>query len=240
MRERVLRLCKRLDKFTLDEISTIAEDVDEAVLEEDVDEAVLELLLLTLVQEGKLTLRNDLYFYNKQSFNKKYSILSYYPAKILDIVIRCFCLSIPAYKAKDVIGIADNSTVKLYTIFRELIYERQTNKLKSLYDKSPQQGRNRIFYDEEFSFYVYDNQVFVSENLFQSPEEKAFIKPEIQEFKKVYSYLTRFTSHNSNKVDLLQKLAEGIWRRNKGFEELYADMKNLLKIQVAYKAVILQ
>ena len=203
MRERVLRLCKRLDKFTFDEISTIAEDVDEAVLE---------LLLLTLVQEGKLTLRNDLYFYNKQSFNKKYSILSYYPAKILDIVIRCFCLSIPAYKATQIIGIADNSTVKLYTIFRELIYERQTNKLKLLYNKSPQQGRNRIFYDEEFSFYVYDNQVFVGENLFQSPEEKIFTKPEIQEFKKVYSYLTRFTSHNSNKVDLLQKLAEGIWR----------------------------
>ena len=64
MKDRILRLCRRLDKFTLDEISTIAEDVDEAVLE---------LLLLTLVKEGKLTLRNDLYFYNKQSFNKKYS-----------------------------------------------------------------------------------------------------------------------------------------------------------------------
>ena len=166
---------------------------------------------------------------NKQSFNKKYSILSYYPAKILDIVIRCFCLSIPAYKAKDVIGIAESSTMQLYYIFRELIYERQTNKLKSLYDKSPQQGRNRIFYDEEFSFYVYDNQVFVSEKLFQSREEKIFTKSEIQEFKKVYSYLTRFTSHNSNKVDLPQKLAEGIWRRNNVFEELYADLKvNLL------------
>ena len=216
MRERVLRLCKRLDKFTLDEISTIAEDVDEAVLE---------LLLLTFVQEGKLTLRNDLYFYNKQSFNKKYSILSYYPAKILDIVIRCFCLSIPAYKVDKILDIGENQSSKIYNIFRELIYERQTNKLKSLYDKSPQQGRNRIFYDEEFSFYVYDNQVFVSENLFQSPEEKAFTKSEIQGFKKVYSYLTRFTSHNSNKVDLLQKLAEGIWRRNKEFEELYADLK---------------
>ncbi len=219
---RILRLCKRLDKFTLDEISTIAEDVDEAVLE---------LLLLTLVKEGKLTLRNDLYFYNKQSFNKKYSILSYYPAKILDIVIRCFCLSIPAYKTTQIVGIAESSMMQLYYIFRELIYERQTNKLKSLYDKSPQQGRNRIFYDEEFSFYVYDNQVFVSENLFQSPEEKAFTKPEIQEFKKVYSYLTRFTSHNSNKVDLPQKLAEGILRRNKEFNKLYLDLKvNLLNI----------
>lgn len=166
-----------MDKFTLDEISTIAEDIDESVLE---------LLLLTLVQEGKLTFRNGLYFYNKQSFNKKYSILSYYPAKILDIVIRCFCLSIPAYKAKDIIAITESSTMQLYYIFRQLIYERQTKKLSFLYGKNPQQGRNRIFYDEEFSFYVYDNQVFVSEKLFQSREEKIFTKPEIQEFKKVY------------------------------------------------------
>lgn len=52
---RVLRLYRRLDKFTLDEISTIAEDIDESVLE---------LLLLTLVQDGKLMLRNGLYLYN--------------------------------------------------------------------------------------------------------------------------------------------------------------------------------
>ena len=222
MKERVLRLCRRLDKFTLDEISTIAEDIDESVLE---------LLLLTLVQEGKLTFRNGLYFYNKQSFNKKYSILSYYPAKILDIVIRCFCLSIPAYKAKDIIAITESSTMQLYYIFRQLIYERQTKKLNFLYGKSPQQCRNRMFFDTEFHFYIYNNQVFVSEKLFQSREEKIFTKPEIQEFKKVYSYLTRFTSHNSNKVDLPQKLAEGIWRRNKEFKELYADLKvNLLSL----------
>ena len=222
MKERVLKLCRRLDKFTLDEISTIAEDIDESVLE---------LLLLTLVQEGKLTFRNGLYFYNKQSFNKKYSILSYYPAKILDIVIRCFCLSIPAYKAKDIIAITESSTMQLYYIFRQLIYERQTKKLNFLYGKSPQQCRNRMFFDTEFHFYIYNNQVFVSEKLFQSREEKIFTKPEIQEFKKVYSYLTRFTSHNSNKVDLPQKLAEGIWRRNKEFWELYADLKvNLLSL----------
>ncbi len=222
MKERVLKLCRRLDKFTLDEISTIAEDIDESVLE---------LLLLTLVQERKLTFRNGLYFYNKQSFNKKYSILSYYPAKILDIVIRCFCLSIPAYKVKDIIAITESSTMQLYYIFRQLIYERQTKKLNFLYGKSPQQCRNRMFFDTEFHFYIYNNQVFVSEKLFQSREEKIFTKPEIQEFKKVYSYLTRFTSHNSNKVDLPQKLAEGIWRRNKEFKELYADLKvNLLSL----------
>ena len=97
MRERVLRLCKRLDKFTLDEISTIAEDVDEAVLE---------LLLLTLVQEGKLTLRDGLYFYNKKQISKKPSILSFYPKQIIDTAIRCFCLSIPAYKAAKILDMA--------------------------------------------------------------------------------------------------------------------------------------
>lgn len=219
---RVLRLCRRLDKFTLDEISTIAEDINESVLE---------LLLLTLVQEGKLTLRNGLYLYNKKQISKKPSILSFYPKQIIDTAIRCFCLSIPAYKVAQIIGIANNSTVKLYNIFRELIYERQAKKLNFLYGKSPQQGRNRIFFNEELSFYVYNNQVFVSENPFQSPDEKAFTKSEVQEFKKVYSYLTRFTSHNSNKVDLPQKLAEGIWRRNKEFKELYADLKvNLLSL----------
>lgn len=53
MKERVLKLCRRLDKFTLDEISTIAEDIDESVLE---------LLLLTLVQEGKLIFKDNISF----------------------------------------------------------------------------------------------------------------------------------------------------------------------------------
>ncbi len=219
MKDRILRLCRRLDKFTHEEISTITEDINESVLE---------LLLLTLVQEGKLSLKNGMYFYNKQ-ISKKPSILSFYPKQIIDTAIRCFCLLIPAYKTSQIIGIAENSSMQLYNIFRELIYERQTKKLNFLYGKFPQQCRNRMFFDTEFHFYIYYNQVFLSENPFQSPDEKAFTKSEEQEFKKVYSYLTRFTSHNSNKVDLPQKLAEGIWRRNKEFKELYVDLKvNLL------------
>lgn len=220
--KRVLRLCRRLDKFTLDEISTITEDINESVLE---------LLLLTLVQEGKLTLRNGLYFYNKKQISKKPSIMSFYPKQIIDTAIRCFCLSIQSYKVAKILDIGENQASKIYNIFRELIYERQTKKLNFLYEKSPQQCRNRMFFESEFHFYIYDNQVFVSENQLQSPDEKAFTKSEEREFKKVYSYLTRFTSHNSNKVDLPQKLAEGIWWRNKSFEELYEDLKvNLLSL----------
>ena len=32
MKDRILKLCKRLDKFTFDEILSIADDIDESVL----------------------------------------------------------------------------------------------------------------------------------------------------------------------------------------------------------------
>ena len=131
-----------------------------------------------------------MYYYNKQ-ISKKPSILSFYPKQIIDTAIRCFSLSIPAYKVAKILDIGEAQSSKIYNIFRELIYECQTQKLHFLYGKFPQQGRNRVFFNEELSFYVYNNQVFVSENPFQTPDEKAFTKFEEQEFKKVYSYLTK-------------------------------------------------
>ena len=63
MRERVLKLCKRLDKFTFEDILTIAEDINEATLE---------LMLLTLVNEKRLLLRDGVYYYNRKvSMNKQ-------------------------------------------------------------------------------------------------------------------------------------------------------------------------
>lgn len=123
---RILRLCRRLDKFTLDEISTIVEDLDKSVLE---------LLLLTLIQKEKFTLKNGSYFYNKKQISKKPSILSIYPKQIIDTAICCFCLSILAYKAIKILHIGKNQSSKIYNIFQELIYTRQTRKLKSLYEK---------------------------------------------------------------------------------------------------------
>lgn len=57
MKERILKLSKRLNKFMLDEISLIAEDIEESVLIPILEE---------LVQEQKLIKRGDLYLYNKK------------------------------------------------------------------------------------------------------------------------------------------------------------------------------
>ena len=62
MKERILRLCKRLDKFSFEDILTIVEDINEATLE---------LLLLALVNEKRLILKNDTYFYNKNKSNNQ-------------------------------------------------------------------------------------------------------------------------------------------------------------------------
>lgn len=45
MKERILRLCKRLDKFSFEEIATIADDINESVLE---------LALIYLIDEKRL------------------------------------------------------------------------------------------------------------------------------------------------------------------------------------------
>ena len=88
-----------------------------------------------MVQKEKLTLRKGFYFYNKKQISKKPSILSFYPKQIIDTAIRCFCLSILAYKAIKILHIGKNQSSKIYNIFQELIYTRQTRKLKSLYEK---------------------------------------------------------------------------------------------------------
>ena len=75
-------------------------------------------------------------------------------------------------------------------------------------------------------FYVYNNKVFVSEKLLRANIEKEFKKDEIREFKRMYCYLARVESHNSNQNYMHHRLAEFIWRRERSFEDIYSDLKN--------------
>ena len=59
---RILKLCKRLDKFTFDDILMIACNIDESVLK---------LQLIKFVQDKRLVQRGDLYFYKKRTPQKK-------------------------------------------------------------------------------------------------------------------------------------------------------------------------
>lgn len=219
MKERILRLCKRLSKFTLDEISTISELAPDRLLP----------IINELIFESKLLQENGVYFYTKkQSISAKYSIFKYYPKVTIDLVLKCFCESIGTTKVSHILSMGEDQVQKFYTIFRMLIYERQEKLLRNFYAQEPQNARRRKFFDQEVYLYIYNKQVFVSENLLQSYDDKPLNTNDKAEFSKIYCYLTRNLTHNQNAHNLNCKIAETLWCRNKNFNELYFDLKNKL------------
>ena len=219
MKERILRLCKRLSKFTIDEISTISELAPDKLFP----------IFNELISEGKLLQENGVYFYSKkQSISAKYSIFKYYPKVTIDLVLKCFCESISTTKTSHIISMGEDQVQKFYIIFRTLIYERQEKRLRNFYTQESQNARHRKFFDQEVYLYIYNKQVFVSENLLQSYDDKPLNTNDKVEFSKIYCYLTRNLTHNQNAYNLNCKIAETLWRRNKNFNELYFDLKNNL------------
>ena len=81
MKDRILQLCKRLNKFTLDEIATISEIPADNLLP----------VLNELICENKLSLENNIYSYQKkQKVSDRYSIFKYYPKATIDTILKCF------------------------------------------------------------------------------------------------------------------------------------------------------
>lgn len=219
MKDKILLLCKRLSKFTIDEISTISEFTPDKLLP----------IINELISENKLLQENGVYFYIKtQSISAKYSIFKYYPKMTIDLVLKCFCESISTTKVSHILSMGEDQVQKFYTIFRTLIYERQEKWLRDFYVQEPQNARRRKFFDQEVYLYIYNKQVFVSENLLQSPEDRPLNTNDKTEFSKIYCYLKRNLTHNQNAHNLNCKIAETFWRRNKNFNELYFDLKNNL------------
>ena len=79
MKERILKLCKRLDKFSFDEISLIADDVNKSVLE---------LILLTLESEKYLK-REDILFGVSQSSGETRIKVPSYQSPVRTLFLGC-------------------------------------------------------------------------------------------------------------------------------------------------------
>lgn len=217
MKDRILRLCRRLNKFTLDEVSTISK-INLNELLPTINE---------LISENKLLCKNDVYFYlKKQNISEKYPILKYYPKATIDMVLRCFCESINTTKTSHILSMGEDQVQKFYTIFRKLIYERQEKCLKTFYFQYPQNARHRRFFEKEVYLYFYNKQVFISKNLLKSKNDKPLTPDEKTAFTTIYCYLSRKLVHNQNKHNLEYKIAEILCRRNKNFNELYIDLKS--------------
>lgn len=69
MKERILRLCKRLDKFTFEDVLEITENIEEQDLKN---------IFVNLISENKLIQKNGIYFYNKQIAKTKQISIHYF------------------------------------------------------------------------------------------------------------------------------------------------------------------
>ena len=212
MEEQILKLCKRLNKFTLENLEILSE----------IPKAELLPILSKFVDENKLIKQENEYLFQKSKVSvQKYSIFKTYPAIINDIVLRCFCENINSIKASNIANIGENQIQSFYTIFRTLIYQRQKQNLDFYYLKSPQKARHRKFFNKEVYLYFYFNEIFVSETLLKSEDDKMFSSKEKAEFTTIYCYLSRNLTHNTNANNLSYKIAETLWRRKRGFKDLY-------------------
>ena len=219
MKKRILQLCRRLNKFTLDEIATISEISADYLLP----------ILNELICENKLSLENNVYSYKKkQKVSDKYSIFKYYPKATIDVILKCFCELIITTKVSHILSIGEPQVQKFYTIFRTLIYERQKKLLDNFYSLNPQNSRHRRFFDKGVYLYFYDNKIFISKNLLKSENDTTLNKKLKAEFTTIYCYIARKLTHNQNAHNLEEKIAEIIWRRGKDFKNLYVDLLNLI------------
>ena len=209
MKDRILQLCKRLNRFTLDEIATILE-ISVAKLLPTLNELILESKLL------------------EECTSDKYLIFKYYSKTTIDMIIKCFCESIITTKISHILSIGETQVQKFYTIFCILIYEKQKKLLDNFYSLNPQKTRHRKFFNKYVYLYFYDNQIFISKNLLKSKNDKPLTQKEKSDFTTIYCYLSRNLTHNQNIHNLEYKIAEVIWRRGKDFKSLYSDLFQLI------------
>lgn len=225
MKDKVLKLCRRLKCCTINDITQFI----------DVDKVVLETLITYLAQEELISSNNGIITVlenKKDVFHQKNLQLMYQynSSENIDTIIRCFCLNIPPQKACKLVNLSTSCISEYYGVFRKEIFEHQKEELLKHYLEKPQKGRFRKFFEKYAYFYVYENKVFVSKCLLSSKSEKNFTKDEVREFKRTYCYLKRIESHNINENYLHYRLADSIWRHEKSFEDLYIDLVDIIKI----------
>ena len=220
MRDKVLKLAKRLNKFTIEEIEPIL-NIDN--LQEILDE---------LVKEKLLQLQNGIYFYIKKESKKSDLPLffQFHTKKEIDMIIKLFCMGITSDKGAFLLGISDGTIQKFNMYFRKIIYEKQLQELKEYFDKNPKTLKVRTFYEIPAYFYLYDEKLFVVGKPLYSKDSTEYKKEEKLKIKVLYSRLRRSINHSNMKKLLPYHIAEHIWKYGKDFEQLKKEIYLLLHL----------
>ena len=220
MKNKVLKLAKRLNKFSLDEIEPILNCEN---LQEILDE---------LVEEKLLQLQNGIYFYVKKESKKSDLPLffQFHTKEEIVMIVKCFCVGITSDKGAFLLDVSDATLQKFNAYFRKIIYEKQLQELKEHFAKNPKAPKVRTFYEIPVYFYLYDEKLFVVEKPLYSKDSTEHTKEEKLKIKVLYSRLRRSINHSNMKKLRPYHVAEHIWKYGKELKELKNEIYSLLNL----------
>ena len=220
MKNKVLKLCKRLNKVTASEIAPILM----------ITEAEAREILNKLVKEGSLTVREDLVYFYKEIQTKPTLPLffEFHNNDEIELIIKCFCLNIEVIKVIKLVKSQKHAINKFYRYFRNKIYENQMNELLEYINKSPYLPQEREYLGRKYYLYVYNKKLFVSEKYIVNKDSIKYSNQDRLLIKNLFLNANRKVLNNSYKQYYHLHLAEEIWRYNKDFEKMYEEIKSIM------------
>ena len=221
--KRILKLCKRLNKFSLDEIETISE----------IDSSELKPIIDGLIHEERLTYCDGTYYYNKKVCKKQQTsklplFFEFHKKQDIEYIVRGFCTDVEVLKMIDLFGYSKHTMNNFYAYLRTLIYDRQYKELLKQFDKYPKIPQERVYMNTKVYLYLYNHNLYVSEKYLVNKDARKHKEQERLEIKNIYlrSYRKVLSRSYSHKFHL--HLAEEIWKYGKSFEEEFSLINRML------------
>ena len=141
------------------------------------------------------------------------------------MITKCFCAGVKSQQASFLLDIGDATMQNFYKHFRQMIYERQLNALKTHFEQKPKIAKMRRFYDIPVYFYLYEGELFVVDKPIKTKRKKLpHTKEESLRIKVIYSRLRRSINHSQMKQNLAHHVAEHIWMYGKEYNVLFREL----------------
>ncbi len=181
MKERILKLCKRLNKFSLDEIETISK----------IDSSELKPIIDDLIQEERLTYCDGTYYYNKRVCKKQQTsklplFFEFHKKQDIEYIIRGFCTNVEVLKMIDLFGFTKHVMNNFYAYLRTVIYDIQYKELLKYFEKYPKLPQERVYMNTKVYLYLYNHKLYVSQKYLANKDARKHKEQERLEIKNIY------------------------------------------------------
>lgn len=220
MKNKILKLAKRLETFKLEEVESIIGEGLEDILQE-------------LVEGGQLNLVGEIYSYKAERNLPLPFCFKFHSQEKIEMITKCFCTGMKSKQASFLLDIGDATMQNFYKHFRQMIYERQLNALKTHFEQKPKIAKMRRFYDIPVYFYLYDGKLFVADEPLKTKRKKLpHTKQESLRIKVLYSRLRRSINHFQMKQNLAQHVAEHMFKYDKSYNDICLQLISSMNLEM--------